>query len=189
VRLFVGIGLSPKVVETLAAHVSSQRRCLPDAKWIGIDALHLTLCFIGETPETLMPRLDHCLSRGVAGQSSFRIQLAGAGCFPKGKGPTRILWLGVEAPEPVIDLQRSVSASLVGGDLMSPEERPFHPHVSIARCKRPWPRSAGERWEASLVGPLGSPFAVDEVILFRSRLEPGGARYDRLRTFRLGVSS
>lgn len=187
-RLFVGIDLPPDVLGALASHVGAQRRTLPDAKWVGVEALHLTLCFIGETQEAAMPRLDRCLSRAVRGQSRFHIGLASAGCFPKGKGAIRILWVGVEAPEPVVDLQHRVSTSLVDEGLMSPDERPFHPHVSIARCKRSWARSAGKRWEASLVGPVGSEFAVDEVVLFRSRLEPGGARYDRLRRFGFGES-
>ena len=187
-RLFVGIGLPALVSETLASHVSAQRKSLPAAKWVRVDALHLTLCFLGETEEAAIPSLDRCLSRGLVGQPRFDLRLAQAGCFPNAKAAVRILWVGVENPEPVVDLQQRVSASLVNERFVAPEDRPYHPHVTIGRCKRPWTRAAGERWEASLRGPLGSSFKVDEVVLFRSRLDRDGARYDRLGRFGLGES-
>jgi 2'-5' RNA ligase len=63
-----------------------------------------------------------------------------------------------------------------------PESRPFRAHLTLARAER----------EGRPVAPAPGGAAIardvraDEVVLFRSELGPGGARYSRIAVFPLG---
>jgi 2'-5' RNA ligase len=58
-----------------------------------------------------------------------------------------------------------------------PEERPYNPHLTLARCPEPWPRPAIDTFTAAFAGPVGEPFPVPRVALFESRPGAGGSRY------------
>ena len=67
-----------------------------------------------------------------------------------------------------------------------PEDRPYHPHVTLARCPDPWRRDAIDKFKTALTGPVGPPFVADHGILFESKLSPKGARYRAVETFPMG---
>jgi RNA 2',3'-cyclic 3'-phosphodiesterase len=64
-----------------------------------------------------------------------------------------------------------------------PEERPYHPHVTLARCKAP----TDLRTAVAALGaePVGPAWMVDEVVLFESRTRREGAEYVERATFLL----
>ena len=55
-----------------------------------------------------------------------------------------------------------------------PEERPFWPHVTLARVRK------GERARPLDLEPPADEFVASEVTLYRSRLSPKGASYEAL---------
>ena len=59
-------------------------------------------------------------------------------------------------------------------------ERPFQPHVTLARCPSPWPRGAVEKFAAAFPGEIGPPFLATQGVLVESRLSPRGPRYRNL---------
>ncbi len=56
-------------------------------------------------------------------------------------------------------------------------ERPYHPHVTLARCPSPWPRGAAEKFAAAFPGEIGPPFLAVHGALVESKLSPKGPRY------------
>ena len=68
-------------------------------------------------------------------------------------------------------------------------ERPFQPHVTLARCPSPWPRSAAEKFAAAFPGEIGPPFVADGGVLVESRLSPRGPRYRHLAELPLSAAS
>jgi RNA 2',3'-cyclic 3'-phosphodiesterase len=80
-------------------------------------------------------------------------------------------------------LQAAVSAALEAGGFYKPEQRPFWPHVTLARVKR------GAR-ATPLAGspPPAEPFSAAELTLYRSTLRPQGALYESLARMRLGAA-
>ena len=71
---------------------------------------------------------------------------------------------------------------------MEAEQRSYHPHVTVARCRKPWVRSGGDSWTSSLDGPLGESHEVKEILLYRSLLlESSGARYDSVGAYPFGA--
>ena len=67
--------------------------------------------------------------------------------------------------------------------------RPYQPHLTLARCRVPWPRKAVRRWLEAFDGVIGGAFTVSRVALMASLLSPRGARYSTLERLRLPRSS
>ncbi|MBV8202110.1 MAG: RNA 2',3'-cyclic phosphodiesterase [Acidobacteria bacterium] len=57
------------------------------------------------------------------------------------------------------------------------DERPYRPHVTLARCPAPWPRGAAEKFTAAFPGEIGPPFLATMGVLVESKLSPKGPRY------------
>src|SRR5438132_2481334 len=128
-RLFVGIGFPPQ----LKLQLSSLCSGLDGARWVDPGNFHLTLRFIGETPEDVAADIDEALVRLRARR--FTLQLAGTGVFGGGDKP-RSLWVGVERCPELVALRDKVEQALVRVGL-APEPRKFWPHVTLARPTSP----------------------------------------------------
>jgi 2'-5' RNA ligase len=149
--------------------------------------VHLTLKFLGETPASSLPEIEGALARAVRGTSPFRLRLGEPGTFGNRRGP-RVLWIDVEGDVgPLLQLQAAVERELaVAG--FAPEEREFSPHLTLARVPQPPRPGLAERVAralAAVTAPSGE-IEVTEVVLMRSRLQPGGAVYSRVAVFPLG---
>jgi len=186
VRQFLAIELDARTRAALADLQASLKRSCPGWRWIDPAGVHLTLRFLGEvdaeTDERARPLWRRAAGRGRA----FRCEAGGVGVFPPRERP-RVLWVGVH--------ERG-DAGVLGGlaaDLEAdarslgfpPETRRFRPHLTVARARK----------DERPVRPDGvddlslAEFPVDAVTLFRSRLGPGGARYDVLEAFPLARGS
>ncbi len=77
--------------------------------------------------------------------------------------------------------QECLAGALVAGGWYQRERRPFLSHVTVARVAR------GAQIQPRDLDPPGPlEFSGDLVVLFRSRLERSGARYEALGSVRLG---
>lgn len=187
-RLFVGIAIPSSVRGEVGSRNAALRRRLPAARWVPAEKLHFTLSFLGEIQGDVLPTLAASLETVFARRRPFGLQLAGAGFFPPGRG-ARVLWLGVEDGNALRALQSEVAGQLKAELGVEPEARPYHPHLTLARCTRPWPRRAAVSWVGAFPSRVGEPFEVRAGHLFRSRLGRRGAAYEILETFPLAGGS
>ena len=93
--------------------------------------------------------------------------------------------MGVKAPPELLTLQHEIADAAAGVLSWEPEKRPFHPHVTLARCNPTWQRQLVERYQQEVQGPWGEEWTAAEGVLFRSRLSPRGAQYTALRSLPL----
>ncbi|MCB1033266.1 MAG: RNA 2',3'-cyclic phosphodiesterase [Acidobacteria bacterium] len=84
------------------------------------------------------------------------------------------------------DLERAVRLGLQEAIGFEGDGKPFRPHLTLARCRKPWPRAAVERFAELLGGFESEPFAVLDVALVASELRPDGPRYRTLARVPLG---
>lgn len=168
-RLFVSLDLPAGVAEAL---VRLDPR-LRGARWLRAEQLHLTLAFLGHAGAGEEESLRENLA--AVQFSAFFLPLQGLGTFP-GKGRPKIIWLGVGRGHPhLFQLhQRVADAALAAG--LEPDLRPWHPHITLARCEdlsaqslRPFLRAHAE-FDAGLI-------PVNEFQLKSSFPSPGGSRY------------
>ncbi len=176
-RLFVAVDLPDAVknrLETLRAPV-------PGARWVSRDQMHLTLFFIGET-ERLS---DVKAALQPVRAAPFDLLLSGVGRFPPGsRRPPRVLWAGF-APQPaLLALQAQVAAALTALGF-PPENRPYSPHLTLARVKAENTLPAAERFLEAHAGFRAGPVRVEAFALYASDLTPQGARYTQQAVYPL----
>jgi 2'-5' RNA ligase len=183
IRAFVAVELSPEVTGVLQGLVQALRQeGLPSLRLVRPEGVHLTLKFLGEVPALLTEKIAVALDQAVTGVSPFQTQLHGLGGFPSLEAP-RVLWVGLgDDLAPLQSLFRAVEGALRPLGLPA-EERPFTPHLTLARLRDGTPpqerRRAGEALRR-LAGQEQAPLRVEGVSLMRSVLRPEGAVYTRL---------
>ena len=134
--------------------------------------LHLTLLFLGDCTKAQQKQ-----ARRVAEEihfPRFDLRFDGAGVFPL-RGRPKVLWLGVEKCQPLLDLQKELTAKLRALDFEI-EKRKFHPHVTLARIGRS-PEERIGRWLEEFAGYRSEPFEVTEFQLIQSVLLQRGPSY------------
>jgi 2'-5' RNA ligase len=153
------------------------RAQLPQSRWVDPDQSHLTLAFFGHQPLSLVPALVTALREVFARYPALPLRLHNGGTFPPGR-PARVAWVGVRAPQELPTLQHDVADAAAAVLGWEPEKRPFHPHVTLARCSPTWPRRTAERFHQEVQGAWGEEWTATEGVLYRSHLSPRGARYE-----------
>jgi len=179
VRGFVAINLPAEVRARLFAAASPMREAVPGVRWTAIEALHLTLKFLGHFPDQRVPELAAAVETVAAGYAVFPLRLARAGAFPNARRP-RVWWIGVESSDGLLALQREIDVATAALGFAS-EQRPYAPHLTIGRA-RGEPRRVPEA-TTLIDGFAGrAEFDVASVELMESRLSRAGARYAAVAT-------
>ena len=170
-RLFVAIDL-PGSTSQLLADLDPHIR---GVRWIDTAQMHLTLGFFDRVPEDIEVQLRQKL--GSIQFRAFFLPIVGLGKFPA-KGHPEVIWIGVGAAHPhLFQLHKRVQeAALQCG--LEPELRPFHPHITIARC-RDVPEGALRMFLKSNVDLDLGMFRVDAFHLYSSELTPAGPIHTR----------
>jgi len=188
VRLFVAIDIPEEVRRAIAAWVAGLRNSAASSgsprgggpRWTRLEGLHLTLKFIGETPETRVPEIRAALET-IRRNSPIDLHLRGTGFFPNEKNP-RVFWAGIESGEELPSLAEAIERKLE--PLGFPREaRAFQPHLTLARFSS---REGLDplREQLAVAGPAEfGESRVSELHLCQSVLKPDGAEHTRLASF------
>jgi 2'-5' RNA ligase len=176
VRLFVAVDPAPQIIARIDHVIEAKLRPrAPAARWISSAGLHLTLAFLGEMSDGLVPDLAAVLTRAASAHAPFSLRFQGGGGFGSARRP-RVLWAGVLGDVAALAaLQRDVTAALVPLG-HRPEERPFSPHLTLARSRVP----RGDPALAACAQALEEDFGeatIAALRLYQSELGPRGARY------------
>lgn len=136
--------------------------------------IHLTLAFVGAWPSARLPVLTG-IGAALEG-APMRVTLDVQGGFRR----AGIAWIGPScAPPALAALACTLAGALAQGGI-GQEERPFHPHLTLARkCRGPHAQAA--------VGPY--EWDVGEVSLMRSDTRAEGARYEPIAQWPLRGSA
>ncbi|WP_373046429.1 RNA 2',3'-cyclic phosphodiesterase [Vulgatibacter sp.] len=185
-RLFVAVDPSQAVADGLARLIEQGRKLAPDAKWVRPENTHLTLAFLGNVEGELAPAIAGALRTVAPAHRPIELRARGVGSFGGQRRP-RVLWVGLEGEsEALASLQRDVEAALVPLG-HRPEERAFHPHLTLARSREGRGDPAlGACLEGLKEADLGA-FTVGELVLYQSHLSPHGATYTALARLPLGT--
>lgn len=155
-------------------------------RWVRVDGLHLTLRFLGATPARLQPALEAAADTVAGAAAPFEVVLSGGGAFPSLSRP-RSLWIGVREGGPELAALAdglSRTSTEVGLQL---ETRPFAAHLTIGRTDGVRLGPVAARALAEAASEVEVRFRADRVVLFRSHLGGGPARYEALHEARIGA--
>ncbi len=181
-RAFVAVRPSEGALDAVADAVGRVQGVSAGLRWVERDDWHLTLQFLGRVRD--VAGVIEALSAMVGSERPFWCRLGGGGAFPSASR-ARVVWLGVvEGALSLESLARAVADCLtVLG--YEPDERPLHPHLTVARLSRAV--SAGTVVEALGAAPVGDAWQAARIGLYESRPSSRGARYRLLADLPLGV--
>jgi 2'-5' RNA ligase len=176
IRLFAALAIPPLIADGLIRRQVG----LKGADWRPREALHITLRFFGNIPESTADDVDSALSL-VTGRP-FSLTLARVGSFDD-NGDIHAVWAGVEPNEQLTQLAgRCERAARQAG--LKPDTRTYHPHVTLAYLRRADPAEVAAWEQANNL--LKSPaFAADRFGLYSSHQTSEGSRYRLEREYRL----
>jgi RNA 2',3'-cyclic 3'-phosphodiesterase len=179
-RLFIGVALAEDARREIEARL---RRALPDGvpgRAVPAANWHLTLRFLGATRADQLATLRDRLRAADLGDA-FGVRFGGPGAFSRPRS-ARVMWIAVtEGADRLRELARMAEdAARAAG--FAPEEKPYRPHLTISRLQPP--RDVTRALER--MPPLDVEMRVGEVIVFRSHLGGGPARYEPVERFALG---
>ena len=177
--MFVAIPLAPEVRTALHAAAAELRAAAPAITWTAAERLHLTVKFLGDVPEAQVAECEAAVLAAARNHRDVPLVVRGAGVFPTPARP-RVVWAAVES-DPRLELLHHDVEEAFARLGMPVEGRPFRPHVTLARVKRPL--DAGER--RALAMALGAFAFEDEgtassLDLMQSTLTQNGPSYRRL---------
>ena len=182
-RLFIAIPVEfqAKTIE----HINDIKDELWSEKirWVDTGNVHLTLKFLGDTPEELIDEIDASLNEIVENFSATSLNINGLGVFPNIHRP-RVIWLGLSENEILSELYAQIEKQMqVLG--FEPENRPFSPHLTLGRVKFLHNIRQLDRLIAKYKNFHFQDLPVKKVILYESILRPQGPLYTALGTYNL----
>jgi 2'-5' RNA ligase len=146
---------------------------------------HVTLKFLGDTPERRVDRVSDAIARGVeaADVDPFAVEYGGLGVFPD-FDYISVLWLGVrDGGEQLTRLHEEIEAetTAIGFD---PEDHEFTPHVTLARMEHAGGKELVQETVRTLDPTVGKA-TVEAVHLTESELTHDGPVYSTVERFPL----
>lgn len=183
-RLFIAVPLPQELTGRAAALLPA---ALPALKRVRPELMHLTLAFLGWTPDEQLDTVVDAARAAAAGHRAFDLSFAGAGRFPA-SGRPRVVWLGIgEGKDPLADLAAGVTAELRRRELKF-DDRPFSPHLTLARLRADASGPEAQTVAAAVDG-IAVPelrTRVDRIAVVESVLSPKGPRYTARAELALG---
>jgi|CXWL01.1.fsa_nt_gi 2'-5' RNA ligase len=169
-RLFIAVAAGAQAQAAAASAILRLRRVPGDYRWVDPRDMHVTLRFLGETPEEKLPEVEVLMRHAAAQAAPFELTYGGVGAFDSMEDP-RVVWVGLQdGAAPMASL-----AKLLGRD----EPRPYAPHLTLGR--RRGTVSTPEFGAALKAEPVvGLKQSVTKISLYASRPAPFGHAYEIL---------
>jgi 2'-5' RNA ligase len=177
-RLFIGISVPEDVKKRIFRVVQKEYGDLP-VKWTSQSNLHLTLNFLGYTPEEKIPELCEVVRSAVSGAPSFELNFSKFDFGPN-KTAKKMVWAVGERSEELENIKYALDRSFC---FVLPEKHSFLPHITLGRIRKNlWEKTCPD---ADIEKNFSFSFPVSSVELLESRFEKGKRVYYIMETFPL----
>jgi 2'-5' RNA ligase len=167
-RLFIGLPMPAELANSLTRH--ARTISLSNARWTPPENIHLTLVFLGEVAEQKLPSIKHQLDKLAI--APFPIRLTDLNTFPR----VGVLIAEIDPTPRLLHLHAQIASGMARCGFI-PEDRPYHPHLTLARFHGQLRLSHSQR---TLPASLQRSFTADTINLYRSNLTPTGSHYEIL---------
>ena len=185
-RLFLAIPIRTDnsgfihLLEGLKRQLAHEKRI----SWVKPQHIHLTLKFIGNTPNEDIPKIIESVGEMLRNHKKFTMDFNRTGIFGSRYAP-RVLWLGMQnTPQELYELEEdTLSAFDKLGYLR--DRQNFVPHITLGRIKELCEKQYFQKIVAGIEQKSYITQEVNEIILFQSFLRPEGAVYKVIKKFEL----
>jgi len=165
-RLFLAAPLPADIRFVLSERIAEMPipgRIAPPENW------HITLRFLDTVDRVTYERFLNALD--PISETAFPVAFDGFGAFPNPRKAT-VFWAAIGRGESQLAMlnEEAEEAALAAG--LSPEERPFHSHLTLSRIRPPV--DVRDLLDEELV----FSWRCERLIVYRSHLGRGGAHYE-----------
>lgn len=174
------IALVPELLKEnkdLKVLIGKMKRTLQDkdkvVRWTPPEMWHITVQFLGPLGNQALTEVYGALNSWEPPVKNLALKIQGVGAFPDPQD-ARVLWLGVQNSQELKQLQRHLSGHLNGLGIDVIDDRPFLPHLTVARL-----RNLQSVTDLVNLGGRKSfgEYLISEVILFESVLQNQMPKY------------
>jgi 2'-5' RNA ligase len=183
IRCFIAIPLSDSLREGISALLDDLKKMNADIRWVRPENVHITVKFLGDIDENVLPAIRETLSKIAASQKSFTVKLSGTGFFPDKRRP-RVVWVDIQEYQGLKELNEIVEESMVSIGFKR-EDKHFSPHLTIGRVRTQKNLSSLLEAMETLKGRDFGNIQVRLLSLMKSELKPTGAEYKTMAEFNL----
>lgn len=185
IRSFISIELPDGIKRSITKLIAELRKAGIDVAWVPAEKIHLTLKFLGNTDDSLIPKIKERISNKLLHYNAFYINIIGIGCFPSEKRP-RVLWVGVERSDILQSILKEIDTECAGLGFAR-EDRPFSPHLTIGRVRSQ--KGVAEmlrRFTEFRTTDFGTVEAKS-IHIMKSELKPAGAEHTSIAEIPIGT--
>lgn len=196
-RTFLAIELTEEARAYLGRELQRLRASLPQVSWVDPASLHLTLAFLGELDDERLAQATEASLEAASQHKPFTLGIGALGTFGSPRQP-RVIWRGITGNLPrLLALQSTLITALTSRGFPA-EERPYSPHLTLARLKTPLSQQdlatlqrliaasphpqTGRSPHSASSHPEPPAIPVAQISVMKSELLRTGARYTCLQS-------
>lgn len=186
-RTFLAIPIAggtafPALTQRLQRNLEHERR---NINWCKSDQIHLTLKFVGDTPDQDIPKIIEACQKVAGRHQPFTMDFNRTGFFGSNHSP-RVLWLGMkDEPKALYELEEDVLDAFDSLGYLRDRQN-FVPHLTICRIKTLVDKPFFQQLCQGIEQKTYIQTDVKEMVYLQSFLQPTGAFYKTLRRIPLG---
>jgi 2'-5' RNA ligase len=179
-RLFFAVELDVHLKDSVSRAIAGARIANPPWRWVARSNVHITIKFLGETSDEMVPLVIDAVSGACGGLPPFEMTLGGLGGFPNLKKPRVLFYEAIRGAKELAELAVRVEKVLHDELSIPKEDRPFRAHATVARVKHPIAADIAARLEKA--PPVeGGVQRVEKLSLMKSELRREGAIYELVK--------
>jgi 2'-5' RNA ligase len=186
-RTFIALDITPapKLIEDY--EVIRHRLRLERINWVQVDNLHITLNFLGDTDDNLLPDIFECIKNVTNKNNCFELTFRSLGVFRNLRDP-RVIWIGCDKSADLEQIKIVLDTGVhhIG---IEPEGRDFSPHLTLGRVKEIRQQNQLAQLIALHKDTVFQKQTIDKITLYESKLSPSGPEYIPLKVFPLALTS
>jgi RNA 2',3'-cyclic 3'-phosphodiesterase len=174
-RIFFAVDIVPGKSLLDAMELARYRLRLEKINWVAAARMHLTLAFMGDQPAGVIPGMAAAVTALLGTMHRFPLVLSSMGVFNHIHDP-RVLWVGSSVDPEFRKIREGVDRVLADYDY-EPDGRPFSPHLTLGRMKGVRDHNQLAQLITQYKDVVFQEQVIDQVVLYESRLLPGGPEY------------
>jgi 2'-5' RNA ligase len=183
-RLFFAVPAACGVREAVRTATDAFPERNPPWRWIPPENYHVTLKFLGDVEEHLVPSLHEAAGRVTARVAPFTLAFDRFGGFPNLRRPRVVFYAASIGADRLRELASAVEEEVEPLGFARARRR-FRAHLTLARIKRLLDGDSIAALEAMEPLPEATAQEVDRFVLMRSHLRREGARYEEIGEYLL----
>ena len=182
-RLFFAVDIVPGKTLLEAYDLIRYRLRLEKINWVATGQLHITLAFLGDTEDEVIPGIISGAAEVLDHHNRFELTLSAAGVFKNLHDP-RVFWIGCLVAPEFQQIKTDLDRVLAGFGY-EPDNRAFSPHLTLGRIRGL--RNANQLAQLITLykDVVFQQDVIRQVILYESKLTPAGPEYTPVQVFNL----